>query len=76
LNTFPLSTWNAAEAFRLAIVSTLLKFNSIILRFCFRKIMESIPKSKRQILICKLQTKFKTPLLLHVGKDLLHESST
>ena len=48
LNTFPLSTWNAAEAFRLAIVSTLLKYNSIILRICFRKIMEKMIKIKRQ----------------------------
>ena len=35
LNTLPLSVLKAADAFKTGIVSTLLKFNSIILRFKF-----------------------------------------
>ena len=50
LNTLPESTWNAAEAFKLGMVSTDEKFNSIILRFSHRKIMEPVPLSKRQSL--------------------------
>ena len=55
LNTFPLSTWNAAEAFKLGMVSTDVKFNSIILRISHRKIMELCLVYKRQLIcICLL----------------------
>ena len=53
LNTLPESTWNAAEAFKFGMVSTDVKFNSIILRISHRKIMEPVPLSKRQDRVLK-----------------------